>query len=129
MGYLGNTKLCQSIVHQESRDGTLAAYDYELKHKAGVENIANGLSRLPLHTEISSYILEDIETIFFVMENSFVNVNDVKRETLTDECFMKVYDFCLNGWPDECVQEELRPFKNKKLSNGNASILTLPNHF
>ena len=59
---------------------TLAAYDYELKHKAGVENSADGLSRLPLHTEISSYILEDIEMIFIVMENSFVNVNDVKRE-------------------------------------------------
>ena len=94
---------------------TLAAYDYELKHKAGVENSADGLSRLPLHTEISSYIPEDIEMIFNVMENSFVNVNDVKRETLTDECLMKVYEFCLNGWPDECVQEELRPFKNKKL--------------
>ena len=53
--------------------------------------------------------------IFNVMENSFVNVNDVKRETLTDEGLMKVYEFCLNGWPDECVQEELRPFKNKKL--------------
>ncbi|KAK3745728.1 hypothetical protein RRG08_030538 [Elysia crispata] len=63
---------------------TLAAYDYELKHKAGVENSADGLSRLPLHTEISSYIQEDIEMIFNVMENSFVNVNDVKRETLTD---------------------------------------------
>ena len=94
---------------------TLAAYDYELKHKAGVENSADGLRRLPLHTEISSYIPEDIEMIFNVMENSFVNVNDVKRETLTDECLMKVYEFCLNGWPDECVQEELRPFKNKKL--------------
>ncbi|KAK3769860.1 hypothetical protein RRG08_036909 [Elysia crispata] len=94
---------------------TLAAYDYELKHKAGVENSADGLSRLPLHTEISSYIPEDIEMIFNVMETSFVNVNDVKRETLTDECLMKVYEFCLNGWPDECVQEELRPFKNKKL--------------
>ena len=34
---------------------------------------------------------------------------------MTDECLMKVYEFCLNGWPDECVQEELRPFKNKKL--------------
>jgi len=94
---------------------TLAAYDYQLKHKPGKENGADGLSRLPLKTDSLSYVPEDVDMLFAIIDNSNVNIDDVKRETQKDECLMKVYKFCLNGWPEETVSDELKPFKSRKL--------------
>ena len=104
---------------------TLAAYDYQLKHKPGSENSADGLSRLPLISNDLSYVPEDIDMLFSIIENSFVNACDVKRETQKDECLVKVYEYCLNGWPEESVSDDFKPYKNRKteLSLENGCIL------
>ena len=49
------------------------------------------------------------------MDNSNINVNDVKRETQKDECLIKVYEYCKNGWPEESVNDDLRPYKIRKM--------------
>ncbi|GFS26157.1 polyprotein [Elysia marginata] len=71
---------------------TLAAYDYELKYKPGSEMSADGLSRLPIKEQTCCYVPEDIEMLFSIVDNSCVNVDDVRRETHKDECLMKVYE-------------------------------------
>ena len=114
--------------HPESKDGlsvTLAAYDYQLKHKPGSENSADGLSRLPLISNDLSYVPEDIDMLFSIIENSFVNACDVKRGTQKDECLVNVYEYCLNGWPEESVSDDFKPYKNRKteLSLENGCIL------
>ena len=93
---------------------TLAAYDYELRFKPGLENSADGLSRLSLIEEGCSYVPEDIEMLFSIIDNSCIDVNDVRRETQKDECLLKVYERCLSGWPEIELSEDLKPYKNRK---------------
>ena len=104
---------------------THTAYDYQLKHKPGSENSADGLSRLPLISNDLSYVPADIDMLFSIIENSVVNACDVKRETQKDECLVKVYEYCLNGWPEESVSNDFKPYKNRKteLSLENGCIL------
>ena len=90
---------------------TLTAYNYELKYKPGSENSADSLSRLPLKNQSLSYVPEDVFVLFTIMDNSNINVNDIKRETQKDECLIKVYEYCKNGWPEESVNDDLRPYK------------------
>ena len=52
--------------------------------------------------------------LFSVIDNSNINVDDVKRETQIDECLVKVFDYCLNGWPNN-TSELLKPYKNRQL--------------
>ena len=96
-----------------------------MKHKPGSENSADGLSRLPLISNDLSYVPEDIDMLFSIIENSLVNARDVKRETQKDECLVKVYEYCLNGWPEESVSDDFKPYKNRKteLSLENGCIL------
>ncbi len=89
---------------------TLTAYNYELKYKPGSENSADSLSRLPLKNQSLSYVPEDVFVLFTIMDNSNINVNDIKRETQKDECLIKVYEYCKNGWPEESVNDDLRPY-------------------
>ena len=104
---------------------TLAAYDYVLKHKPGIENNADGLSRLPLKCENLNYVPEEIDYLFAIIENTPVNVSDIQAETHKDECLIKVHDYCINGWPESTVPENLKPYKNRHtdLSLENGCIL------
>ena len=104
---------------------TLAAYDYVLKHRPVIENSADGLSRLPLKYQTHNYVPEDIDVLFSIIENTNVNVDDVQKETHKDECLIKVYDYCLNGWPDDTVPDYLKAYKIRKseLSLENGCIL------
>ncbi len=92
----------------------LAAYDYNLVHKPGIENSADCLSRLPLKINSLDFVPDDIEMLFSVIDNSIINVDDVKRETQIDECLVKIFDYCLNGWPNS-TSELLKPYKNRQL--------------
>ncbi|GFR76469.1 polyprotein [Elysia marginata] len=94
---------------------TLAAYDYQLKHKPGSENNAEGLSRLPLKTIELNYVPDDVDMLFSVIDATSVDVCDIKRETQKDECLKKVHEYCLNGWPTESVRDLLKPYKNRQL--------------
>ncbi len=94
---------------------TLTAYNYELNNKPGSENSADSLSRLPLKNQSLSYIPEDVFVLFTIMDNSNINVNDIKGETQKDECLIKVYEYCKNGWPEESVNDDFRPYKVRKM--------------
>ena len=104
---------------------TLAAYDYVMKHKPGIENNADGLSRLPLSCDSLNYIPEEIDYLFAIVENTPVKVNDIQTETHKDECLIKVYDYCVNGWPENTVPDILKPYHSRKaeLSLENGCIL------
>ena len=75
----------------------LSAYSYQLKYKPGCENTADALSRLSLKQQNSEYVPEEIEILFNVIDNSPVNVDDIKQETQKDESLKQVYDYCVNG--------------------------------
>ena len=49
--------------------------------------------------------------LFNVIDNSPVNVDDIKQETQKGECLKQVYDYCVNGWPKKIVDERFIPYK------------------
>ena len=42
-----------------------------------------------------NFVPDDIEMLFSVIDNSNINVDDVKRETQIDECLVKVLTIAL----------------------------------
>ena len=44
-----------------------------------------------------------------------ISAKDIKQETGKDPLSSRVLSFVLNGWPEVCDTEELRPYFNRKL--------------
>ena len=59
----------------------LAALYYQLAHKSGVENSADCLSRLPLKINSLDFIPDDTDMSFSFINNTNINVDDIKRDT------------------------------------------------
>ena len=59
-----------------------------------------------------------------MIDNSPVNVGDIKQETQKNECLKQVYDYYVNGWP-KIRDERFNPYKKREseLSVKNKCVL------
>uniref|UniRef100_A0A1B0GIL7 RNA-directed DNA polymerase n=1 Tax=Lutzomyia longipalpis TaxID=7200 RepID=A0A1B0GIL7_LUTLO len=89
----------------------LATYDYEIVYRKGKDHgNADGLSRLPLdalteETEDGWAEISMLET-----EENPVQAKEVQEATKKDPMLMKVKRWVLQGWPERCPEEAIRPY-------------------
>ena len=93
---------------------TLSAYTYELVYRPGSENNADALSRLPLEETVKNYVPTDIHALFDFIDKSPLNSEDIARETQNDSVLKLVYRFTLLGWPENKVNDNLRPYRARQ---------------
>ena len=92
----------------------LAGFDYTIMYKnTKCHGNADGLSRLPLHSETT----EESDPVGLFYSTQFeplpVTAEQVKRETQRDPLLVKVHDLVMKGWaiPQD---EQIKPFYQRK---------------
>ncbi|XP_041475767.1 uncharacterized protein K02A2.6-like [Lytechinus variegatus] len=97
---------------------TLAAYEYEIKYKAGEKNSnADALSRLPLESTIPDPpIPGDIILLMDTLDRTPITPSRARSLTDKDPILSRVRNFILQGWPiaDELQDKAFGPYLNRK---------------
>ena len=104
----------------------LASYQYEIQYRpSGCNSNADGLSRLPLSTDIIANDTAKNVFNFLTEEATLLNTNQVQslpvtvssisKITACDKILSRVMHFTLHGWPsDEKMDPELKKFCDRK---------------
>ena len=94
----------------------MSGYSYELVYRDGPSNgNADGLSRLPLPTEIEEVpVPGDIMLVMDHLDNSPVQVKDIKRWTSHDPILSAVRHQVMYGWPNPDDSVEFKPYTSRK---------------
>ena len=74
------------------------------------------MSRLPLsntHEQVP-VPAEWIHLVDFLEESTPVTAKDIAGWTKSDSLLSKVYHYCLSGWPDSKIENELKPFYERR---------------
>ena len=97
---------------------TLAAYEYKIEYKAGKTNEnADALSCLPLPEMPAATSTPKPGDIIFLMEHleqTSLQLSQIREWTRRDPVLSKVHQFILGNWPRTCPNEELRPYFNHR---------------
>ncbi|XP_024890191.1 uncharacterized protein LOC112466360 [Temnothorax curvispinosus] len=90
----------------------LSAYEYEIEYKPSkmVAN-ADGLSRLPLstETEIAGFLYS-----FNLTNELSLKADKIAKATTKDTILAKVIELTLIGWPNGAIEQELKPYFQKR---------------
>ena len=92
----------------------LAAYQYKLLYRKSSDHAnADALSRLPSGDSQEGEESSVCQVRF--TDSLPISAKDIQQETGRDPLLSRVLSFVLNGWPEACGTEELRPYFNHKL--------------
>jgi hypothetical protein len=95
----------------------LSGYRYTLLHKAGKQNgNADALSRLPLPVILhSTPVPHECVNLMESLADSPITPEEISRWTERDPGLLKVKQYVLQGWPNHCQDEEVKPYFNRRL--------------
>ena len=89
----------------------LSAYQYDIEYKSSKANAnADCLSRLPIQGDTE---LEDPVTVFQISHVDDLPVT-VAQAISKDPVLVKVYQYVMEGWPHKPVEENIKPFYQRK---------------
>ena len=95
----------------------LSAYQYDIQYRS-TEKHANAdcLSRLPLQVPQPAHEVDDVKLInTSQIESLPVSADKVRNATRNYPILSRVFEFTINGWPDEPMSDALKPYFNKRL--------------
>ena len=100
----------------------LAAYQYKLLHRKSSDHAnADALSRLPSGNSKEGEEPSVCQVKF--TDSLPISAKDMQQETGKDSLLSRVLSFVLNGWPEVCDTEELRPYFNRKLELSQSRVV------
>ena len=95
----------------------MASYEYQLQfRKSTAHSNADALSCLPL-VAIPDMVPDPPEVVLLMenLDSSPVCATDVKIEISRNLVLSHVLQFFINGWPDICDSDNLKPFWSRQL--------------
>ena len=94
----------------------MSAYDYKIQYVPEKDNAnADAFSHLPLPVQPKEVPMpEELVLLLESLENSTVNVTQIKHWTNHDPILTKVRQFVRNSWPRSVISE-LQPFHSRRL--------------
>lgn len=94
----------------------LSGFDYSFQYVKGCQNGgADGLSRLPLKVSDNTEKIDFDYFNFLVEDKVPVSAEQIRKELRTDKVLSRVYRYTRDGWPEEPMDEDLKPFKRRHL--------------
>lgn len=115
---------------------TLQAYNYSIRYKSTSQHAnADALSRLPIGGD-SDFDKQEanilcIEEIYIIMEEFPIDANVVANYTKEDKNLQKIFNYVMNGWPDnKNIENELNPYfvRRHSISIENGVLLLHNEH-
>ena len=107
----------------------LSAYQYTIRHKKGSNNgNADALSRLPLPLT-SDGVIQPTEMVLLMqlLDDSPVTSKDIRLSTQRDPILPQIYQWTMNGWPNEPEDKFKFYFKRREKLSVTDGILTWGN--
>ena len=95
---------------------TLAAYEYTFRYRLGGNHgNADAMSHLPLQEEsVSVPVPEEVVLLMEHLQDSPASVADIRKATSRHPVLSHVRQFVQCGWPNQCREEELKPFCSRQ---------------
>lgn len=94
----------------------LSGFNFDIKYVQTKNNIADFLSRLPVHIAEVENDDSDALQINYLTEASDLNLNllDIERALHKDNILSKIITFVKSGWPKQTKDSALKPYFRKK---------------
>ena len=92
----------------------LSAYRYEMKHRRRSEHSnADAMSRLPCNEPSQP----TGQSIFHVttVDDLPISSKEIREATRMDPTLFRLFNYTLNGWPDKCSDENMKPYYYRRL--------------
>ena len=102
----------------------LSAYNYDIRYRKSADHAnADGMSRLPVQSDLGSASEEDVFQFSYVNELP-VSSQNISEATRKNPILSRVLDFILNGWPEK-VEANIQPYfmRRNELSCEQGCIL------
>ena len=88
----------------------LSAYNYVIEHRASEKHAnCDALSRLP-HESLTIGSESKIYQVSAIDDDFPITAKEIGQATKVDSVLSRAYQFVMSGWPDECHDEDLRPY-------------------
>ena len=94
----------------------LSGYDYDIVHKRSSDNAnADFFSRFPVQTKVQDDPDPDEHYVFTTAVSGLpITAVEIAEFTRKDQVLVKVYEYTSSGWPDRCVDPEIKPYWNRR---------------
>ncbi|XP_047995490.1 uncharacterized protein K02A2.6-like [Leguminivora glycinivorella] len=93
----------------------LSAFSYDIEYINTKENLADGLSRLPIEGDVGMEpSIPEHTYLHYVQDALAIDSEVIKRETARDPVLSRVLSYIDDGWPDSNDVRNLQPFFNRK---------------
>jgi hypothetical protein len=88
----------------------LMGHRYDITYrKSGDHSNCDALSRFP-QPELDTDTMESAIYCFSFSDQLPILATDIADETRRNPVLARVYEYCLNGWPDTCPDDETLPY-------------------
>ena len=92
----------------------LSAYDYEIEYKRSEDHAnCDALSRLP-RGDSTVGRESAVNRVSAIDDNFPITARDIGKATLVDSVLGKVHQFVMSGGLEECPNENLKPYHNRR---------------
>ena len=92
----------------------LSAYDYQIEYRRSEKHSnCDALSRLP-HEDSKIGRESEVYSVSAIDKDFPLTKKDIGKATLLDPVLSKALELVMTGWPEECNQEDLKPYYTRR---------------
>ena len=92
----------------------LSAYDYQIEYRRSEKHSnCDALSRLP-HEDSKIGRESEVYSVSAIDKDFPITAKDIGKATLLDPVLSKALELVMTGWPEECNQEDLKPYYTRR---------------
>ena len=92
----------------------LSAYDYQIEYRRSEKHSnCDALSRLP-HEDSKIGRESEVYSVRAIDKDFPITAKDIGKATLLDPVLSKALELVMTGWPEECNQEDLKPYYTRR---------------
>ena len=103
-----------AAAHMQRGALVLSAYDYQIEYRRSEKHSnCDAYSRLP-HEDSKIGRESEVYSVSAIDKDFPITAKDIGKATLLDPVLSKALELVKTGWPEECNQEDLKPYYTRR---------------